>query len=540
MTWSQQTRAAGIIFVALIVGSFLVLGNQRQAFALGNPDLPGVPECADLIDNDNDGQMDFIPVVGGDGAGPDSDCEDIFDDSEGPSSPVTAQCADGIDNDGDTLVDLNDPGCANGSDNDETNAPVLGACEDGIDNDTDGFTDTIDPNCHTDGDATNPDSYDADREETGSMPACWDGIDNDQDGTTDWGLPSDTNRDLDCSTPTDNDETGTGGGGGGGNENTLQLCTDTTDNDSDELIDLADPDCASFMPKLVVRKVVINDNSGTSTVSSFPLFITKTSEPNQVVSGATTTVSVGTWTVTETSNSGYTATFSGDCNASGQVTLVAGETKTCVVTNNDVTPGGGSGGHAAQCADGIDNDGDELTDEADPGCHNDNNENNPFSYQPQDDNESDLTPPPSGGGGGGGGGGGNGPISTSGGGFGGNGPVGLVLGASTTTLPAGCTALINSYMRMGKKGNDPAEVKKLQKFLNEQVGSNLPITGFFGPLTDAAVRKFQSAHTSDVLTPWGIDVSTGFVYQTTQRWINLMHCKTLSIPVPVLTPFKEN
>jgi hypothetical protein len=40
-----------------------------------------------------------------------------------PPPPPAAQCADGADNDGDGLVDLNDPGCTDTADNDETNAP---------------------------------------------------------------------------------------------------------------------------------------------------------------------------------------------------------------------------------------------------------------------------------------------------------------------------------------------------------------------------------------------------------------------------------
>ncbi len=509
--WSQKTQASAYILAALVIGSIIIFGNQGRAYATGN-DISNTVFC--LLNAQ--GNPTNIFEIG------EIDC------TEQGGTPTA--CSDGEDNDNDGLVDMADPGCANGSDDDETNAvvPPPGACEDGDDNDNDGFTDTLDPNCHTDGDATNADSYDGDREETGGMPACWDGIDNDDDGKTDWGLPNDENRDPGCSTPTDNSEVDGGGGNENGNEDTLQLCTDTTDNDNDDLTDLADPDCASFLPKLVVLKVVINDNAGTSTVSSFPLFITKTSEPTAVVSGATTTVSVGVWTVTETSSSGYTATFSGNCNASGQVTLAAGDTKTCIVTNNDVSTGDGGGGNTAQCADGSDNDQDGKIDMNDPGC-----------TDSADNDETDPAPVNTGGGCGNNcGGGGNGPI------FGssfGNGPVvAQVLGAATSTLPSGCTALIGSYMRMGKKDNDPAEVKKLQQFLNEQVGANLPITGYFGRLTDAAVRKFQSAHTSEVLTPWGIDAPTGFVYQTTLRWINLTHCRTLIIPIPVLTPFKDN
>ncbi len=42
-----------------------------------------------------------------------------------------------------------------------------------------------------------------------------------------------------------------------------------------------------------------------------------------------------------------------------------------------------------QCSDGIDNDGDGLIDENDPGCHTDGNKNNPGSYDPEDNDETD-------------------------------------------------------------------------------------------------------------------------------------------------------
>jgi peptidoglycan hydrolase-like protein with peptidoglycan-binding domain len=91
---------------------------------------------------------------------------------------------------------------------------------------------------------------------------------------------------------------------------------------------------------------------------------------------------------------------------------------------------------------------------------------------------------------------------------------------------------------MGKKDNDVAEVKKLQQFLNDEIGSKLPITGYFGPLTNAAVKKFQSMHSGEVLMPWNLDTPTGFVFKTTKRWINLRHCSSLNIPMPTdLTPY---
>ncbi len=50
-------------------------------------------------------------------------------------------CSDGVDNDNDGLTDLNDPGCSNSQDNDETDPINPVACSDGIDNDSDGLID---------------------------------------------------------------------------------------------------------------------------------------------------------------------------------------------------------------------------------------------------------------------------------------------------------------------------------------------------------------------------------------------------------------
>ncbi len=67
--------------------------------------------------------------------------------------PTPTQCSDGIDNDADELVDMNDPGCVDSQDNDETNVivepeiPVSTQCSDAIDNDGDGLVDLNDPGC---------------------------------------------------------------------------------------------------------------------------------------------------------------------------------------------------------------------------------------------------------------------------------------------------------------------------------------------------------------------------------------------------------
>ncbi|MDJ0786589.1 MAG: hypothetical protein QNK05_07245 [Myxococcota bacterium] len=79
-----------------------------------------------------------------------------------------AECADGIDNDGDGDIDFagGDPGCDDASDLSET-SPLL-MCDDGADNDGDGFTDQVDPGC-LNGNFPRED------------PQCQDGINNDSD-----------------------------------------------------------------------------------------------------------------------------------------------------------------------------------------------------------------------------------------------------------------------------------------------------------------------------------------------------------------------
>ena len=45
---------------------------------------------------------------------------------------------------------------------------------------------------------------------------------------------------------------------------------------------------------------------------------------------------------------------------------------------------------APQCSDGVDNDGDGVIDAADPGCHTDGNANNPASFDPTDNDETNV------------------------------------------------------------------------------------------------------------------------------------------------------
>ncbi len=113
--------------------------------------------------------------------------------------------------------------------------------------------------------------------------------------------------------------------------------------------------------------------------------------------------------------------------------------------------------------------------------------------------------------GGGGGGGGGGRSSR-------NRPEPEVLGATLA-----CNYL-EDYMRIDWV-NDSFEVIKLQVFLRELEGfKNLPITGVFDKGTYDAVGVFQERYIGDILTPWGHDQSTGFVYILTKKKVNEIVC----------------
>lgn len=85
---------------------------------------------------------------------------------------------------------------------------------------------------------------------------------------------------------------------------------------------------------ITVIKQVINDNGGTAKFSDFPLFI----NGNPVDSGESVSLAEGIYTVTETGRSGYTRTFTGDCDATGKVNHGGMNTRNnlCTVINNDI------------------------------------------------------------------------------------------------------------------------------------------------------------------------------------------------------------
>jgi len=81
---------------------------------------------------------------------------------------------------------------------------------------------------------------------------------------------------------------------------------------------------------LTVTKTVINHGL-TKVASDFTLFVDST----PVTSGNTNTFNSGSHTVSETADSNYNLTFSGDCNSGGVVALAPGITKACTLTNEE-------------------------------------------------------------------------------------------------------------------------------------------------------------------------------------------------------------
>ncbi len=73
--------------------------------------------------------------------------------------------------------------------------------------------------------------------------------------------------------------------------------------------------------------------------------------------------------------------------------------------------------------------------------------------------------------------------------------------------------------------NNPAQVIRLQNFLNDYMSAGLAVTGVFETSTEQAVMDFQLRYAADILTPWGISNATGFVYHTTKKKINEMVCE---------------
>ena len=118
--------------------------------------------------------------------------------------------------------------------------------------------------------------------------------------------------------------------------------------------------------------------------------------------------------------------------------------------------------------------------------------------------------------------GGNG--GSNGGGGGGRSRKKTPVATSTPPVIGACQPYLLKFIRFGA-ANDPNEVRKLQVFLRDFQGLDVPVSGFYDEATFEAVKIFQLRYTKDVLKPWGVSYATGYVYITTTLAINNIYCE---------------
>ncbi len=85
---------------------------------------------------------------------------------------------------------------------------------------------------------------------------------------------------------------------------------------------------------LTVLKTVIIDDGGNETEDDFDLFVDGSPESF----GSPIVLVAGAHVVAETGVSGYSATYGGDCDSDGNVTVPADGSASCTITNNDIAP----------------------------------------------------------------------------------------------------------------------------------------------------------------------------------------------------------
>jgi len=91
---------------------------------------------------------------------------------------------------------------------------------------------------------------------------------------------------------------------------------------------------------LHIIKHVVNDNDGTAVASDFNLYVKSdgidvAQSPGAESPGTSYELDAGTYTITEESFEGYTVSYSGDSDASGNIDLALGDEKTVTLTNDD-------------------------------------------------------------------------------------------------------------------------------------------------------------------------------------------------------------
>lgn len=104
-------------------------------------------------------------------------------------------------------------------------------------------------------------------------------------------------------------------------------------------------------------------------------------------------------------------------------------------------------------------------------------------------------------------------------------PVLPVPAATTTEAVISCDMYLTDFIKAGAQ-NNVEQVKRLQSVLKNNEKADVEINGEYDTKTLAAVHALQTKYASEILTPWGVKESTGFVYLTTRKKINELYCKS--------------
>jgi len=115
-------------------------------------------------------------------------------------------------------------------------------------------------------------------------------------------------------------------------------------------------------------------------------------------------------------------------------------------------------------------------------------------------------------------------------------------GGSTTGIS--CTTF--TFTRNHSQGDSGGEVMEIQKFLNADASTQLASgtdagspgneTSFFGPVTKAAVIKFQDKYASEILAPVGLVNGTGFWGPSSRAKANALNANCNVTTTPPVTP----
>jgi peptidoglycan hydrolase-like protein with peptidoglycan-binding domain len=84
--------------------------------------------------------------------------------------------------------------------------------------------------------------------------------------------------------------------------------------------------------------------------------------------------------------------------------------------------------------------------------------------------------------------------------------------------PTPSTFQFTDNLTVGSRGEQVTELQEL--LIKEGVYPEAMVTGYFGPLTKAAVIRFQEKYSSEVLTPVDLTQGTGFVGSSTRKKLN--------------------